>query len=63
MWSKRFKSAMAVLLAGSVIATIPAVSASAAVTANAASVLSATASQNDWYYSVVPSATLTGADL
>ncbi len=58
MWSKRFKSAMAVLLAGSVIATIPAVSASAAVTANAASVLSATASQNDWYYSVVPSATL-----
>lgn len=57
MWSKRFKSATALMLAGSIIAAMPVVSSCAALSASAASTVSASASASEWYYDTVNSIT------
>ena len=56
MWSKRFKSVTALLLAGSIIAAMPAVSSGFALSANAAAAVSSS-SQSEWYYNTVSSVT------
>ena len=57
MWSKRFKSVTALLLAGSIIATVPVISSGAAISASAASTVSASASASEWYYDTIDSIT------
>ena len=58
MWTKYFKSAISLVIAGSVIAAMPVMSACAAVTANAASVVSAANANTQWYYNVISSSTI-----
>lgn len=56
MWSKHFKSAAALLLAGAIAVSVPVISMGTAVSANAAA--AASSSQNEWYYNVIDSSTI-----
>ncbi len=56
MWTKFFKSAAALIMAGTIIATMPVTSSEAAVTANDASVVSTASSE--WYYNMLSSSTV-----